>query len=216
MKADKPCLIACGIMQKEIEALISQGQIDAEVVFLDKELHSDYRKLEQALARPLKDHKSRVEAKPVVVYGDVCLGFNNEMRSLAGTSRSGQGGGAELHRLSSGRRGETPGDRSGSPLLIPDPGLHRIHRKDHVQNQGRNPPDFQPPERHPPDRFPGQTWRNIRIGSGRSATSPACRYWKPGRWGWPVLKKYYRTPWRKFNPEFFIPAYEALFSSWRR
>jgi len=69
-------------MQKEIEALISLGQIDAEVVFLDKELHSDYRKLEQALGQALERHTSRVEAKPVVVYGDVCLGFNNEMRGL--------------------------------------------------------------------------------------------------------------------------------------
>jgi hypothetical protein len=31
-------------MQKEIDTLISQGQIDAEVVFLDKELHSNYIK----------------------------------------------------------------------------------------------------------------------------------------------------------------------------
>ncbi len=72
------CLIACGIMQKEIDTLISLGQIDAKVVFLDKGLHSDYQKLDQALER----HKSRVEAKPVVVYGDVCLGFKNEMRRL--------------------------------------------------------------------------------------------------------------------------------------
>ncbi len=82
MKANKSCLIACGILQKEIDALIFLGQLDAEVVFLDKELHSDYRKLEQALGRALERHKSRVEAKPVVVYGDVCLGFNNEMRIL--------------------------------------------------------------------------------------------------------------------------------------
>ncbi len=81
MKANQSCLIACGIMQKEIDTLISLGQIDAEVVFLDKELHSDYQKLEKALDQALR-HKSRTGAKPVVVYGDVCLGFNNEMRSL--------------------------------------------------------------------------------------------------------------------------------------
>jgi hypothetical protein len=69
-------------MQKEIDALISQGQIDAEVVFLDKELHSDYRKLEKVLDQALERHTSGTGAKPVVVYGDVCLGFNNQMRGL--------------------------------------------------------------------------------------------------------------------------------------
>ena len=82
MKANQSCLIACGIMQKEIDTLISLGQIDAEAVFLDKELHSDYQKLEKALDQALRRHKSRTGAKPVVVYGDVRLGFNNEMRSL--------------------------------------------------------------------------------------------------------------------------------------
>jgi len=82
MKAKRTCLIACGIMQKEIDTLISQGQIDAEVVFLDKELHSNYIKLEKALDQALERHKRRAGAKPVVVYGDVCLGFKNEMRRL--------------------------------------------------------------------------------------------------------------------------------------
>ena len=82
MKAKRTCLIACGIMQKEIDTLISQGQIDAEVVFLDKELHVNYRKLERALDQALKRYQSRTGAKPVVVYGDVCLGFKNEMRGL--------------------------------------------------------------------------------------------------------------------------------------
>ena len=82
MAVDKLCLIACGIMQKEIEALISQGLIDAEAVFLDKELHVNYRKLDRALTQALEGHRSRSAAKPVVVYGDVCLGFKNEMRGL--------------------------------------------------------------------------------------------------------------------------------------
>lgn len=82
MATAKSYLIACGIMQKEIEALISRGLIDGEWVFLDKELHVNYRKLEGALTQALEKHGSRSEAKPVVVYGDVCLGFKNEMREL--------------------------------------------------------------------------------------------------------------------------------------
>ena len=82
MTADKAYLIVCGIMQQEIDTLISQGQIDAEGVYLDKELHVNYRKLERALDQALERHRNRVGAKPVVVYGDVCLGFKNEMRGL--------------------------------------------------------------------------------------------------------------------------------------
>jgi Protein of unknown function (DUF1638) len=82
MKANDSCLIACGIMQEEIDALISQGRIDAQVVYLNKGLHSNYQKLEKALGQVLEKHERGTGAKPVVVYGDVCLGFNNEMRSL--------------------------------------------------------------------------------------------------------------------------------------
>jgi hypothetical protein len=82
MTDTKPCLIACGIMQKEIDTLISQGLIDAEVVFLNKELHVNYRKLERALTQALERNRNRSGAKPVVVYGDVCLGFKNEMQGL--------------------------------------------------------------------------------------------------------------------------------------
>ena len=74
-----PLLISCGILQSEIEALIADGQIEAEAVFLNKYLHMDYRKLYDALKACLRKQRER---KPVVVYGDVCLGFNGEMQAL--------------------------------------------------------------------------------------------------------------------------------------
>jgi len=75
----RPLLISCGILQPEIEALIAREEIEAEAVFLNRYLHVDYRKLHDALKSSL--HKNR-ERKPVVVYGDVCLGFNGEMQAL--------------------------------------------------------------------------------------------------------------------------------------
>ena len=66
-------------MQPEIEALIAREEIEAEAVFLNKYLHMDYRKLHDALKASLRKHRER---KPVVVYGDVCLGFNGEMQAL--------------------------------------------------------------------------------------------------------------------------------------
>lgn len=75
----KPLLISCGILQPEIQALISCEDIRAEAVFLSKYLHVDYRKLHKALKASLHKHDER---RPVVVYGDVCLGFNGEMKAL--------------------------------------------------------------------------------------------------------------------------------------
>jgi hypothetical protein len=75
----KPLLISCGILQPEIDRLISQDEISAEVIFLNKYLHMDYSKLNQVLKASLKKHQDR---KTVVVYGDVCLGFHNEMQTL--------------------------------------------------------------------------------------------------------------------------------------
>lgn len=75
----KPLLISCGILQPEIDSLISQNEISAEVIFLNKYLHMDYTKLYRALKASLKKHQDR---KTVVVYGDVCLGFHNEMQRL--------------------------------------------------------------------------------------------------------------------------------------
>lgn len=76
---DKNLVVSCGILQPEIEALIATGEIDVDAVFLNKYLHFDYRKLHDALTASLRKHRQR---KPVVIYGDLCLGFNNEMRAL--------------------------------------------------------------------------------------------------------------------------------------
>jgi Protein of unknown function (DUF1638) len=74
-----PLLISCGILKPEIEALIEGKKILAEAIFLNKYLHMDYQKLQDALKSSLRKHS---EEKPVVIYGDLCLGFNNEMNAL--------------------------------------------------------------------------------------------------------------------------------------
>lgn len=75
----KPLLISCGILQPEIGALIECKEIEADVVFLNKYLHVDYQKLHNALKASILKHRQR---SPVVIYGDVCLGFNGEMQTL--------------------------------------------------------------------------------------------------------------------------------------
>jgi hypothetical protein len=59
--------------------LISSEDIRADAIFLNKYLHVDYQKLHNALKTSLRKHGKR---RPVAVYGDVCLGFNGEMKDL--------------------------------------------------------------------------------------------------------------------------------------
>ena len=79
---EKPCLISCGILRKEIEHLLEKGDIDAEVHFLSEKLHMDYNLLDRGLNGALNKHQKQSPQGVIVVYGDVCLGFNGEMKAL--------------------------------------------------------------------------------------------------------------------------------------
>jgi hypothetical protein len=79
---EKPCMISCGILKKEIEHLLETGDIDAEVHFLSERLHMDYNLLDRGLNKALKKYSKFKPQGVVVVYGDVCLGFNGEMKTL--------------------------------------------------------------------------------------------------------------------------------------
>lgn len=72
-------LISCGVLQPEIDALIDSGVINADAVYLNKFLHMNHKKLRVALKAALNRYRQR---NPVVVYGDLCLGFNGGMNCL--------------------------------------------------------------------------------------------------------------------------------------
>jgi hypothetical protein len=80
--AEKPCVISCGILRKEIEHLQEKGDIDVEVHFLSERLHMDYNLLDRGLNGALKEHQKVSSQDAIVVYGDVCLGFKGEMKAL--------------------------------------------------------------------------------------------------------------------------------------
>ena len=67
-------MISCGILKKEIEHLVKNGDIDAEVHFLSDTLHNDYTLLDRALSGAIKKHLKQSDKGVIVVYGDVCLG----------------------------------------------------------------------------------------------------------------------------------------------
>lgn len=78
----KPCVISCGILKTEIERLIADGSLDIHPYFLSDKFHYDYKLLDQALTGAIRKHARLYSGKIIVVYGDVCLGFNSEMNAL--------------------------------------------------------------------------------------------------------------------------------------
>lgn len=82
---EKPLVISCGILRKEIEYLQAKGDIDVETYFLSEKLHMDFNLLDRGLNDTLKKHQKESHRGVVVVYGDICLGFNGEMKQLIDT-----------------------------------------------------------------------------------------------------------------------------------
>ena len=79
----KPCLVACSVLREEIEHLIEQGELDAELVYVSKYFHVDYVLIEKNLRPVLKRAIERYPGNVILVYGDLCLGMNNEMKKIA-------------------------------------------------------------------------------------------------------------------------------------
>ncbi|MBC8394748.1 MAG: DUF1638 domain-containing protein [Deltaproteobacteria bacterium] len=78
----KPCVISCGILKTEIEKLMEEGSLNIEPYFLSDRLHYDYKLLEQGLGGAIRKRLRDCAGRIIVIYGDVCLGFNNEMKAL--------------------------------------------------------------------------------------------------------------------------------------
>jgi len=79
----KPCLVSCSVLRKEIERLIQQGKLDVDLVFVSQYFHVDYALIEKNLRPVLEKAIERYPGKVVLVYGDLCLGMENEMKKLA-------------------------------------------------------------------------------------------------------------------------------------
>lgn len=79
----KTCLVSCSVLKREIQQLIKQGDLDADLVLVSKLFHVDYEQLEANLRRVLERTLPRYPRKVALVYGDLCLGPNGEMKDLA-------------------------------------------------------------------------------------------------------------------------------------
>lgn len=77
----KPCLVSCSVLKEELKMLVNQGILDAELVFVSKYFHVDYEAVEKNLRKVLEHALKRSKGKVVLVYGDLCLGQNDEMKN---------------------------------------------------------------------------------------------------------------------------------------
>lgn len=79
----KPCLVACNVLQKEIQKLVKEEKLEADLVFVSKNFHVDYALIEKYLPPVIEKSLKRYPNNVILVYGDLCLGLDNEMKKLA-------------------------------------------------------------------------------------------------------------------------------------
>ena len=69
-------------MKEEIKQLVKRGDLDVDLVFVSKYFHVDYVQVEKNLRRVLEETQRRFKGNIVLVYGDLCLGQNDEMKKF--------------------------------------------------------------------------------------------------------------------------------------
>jgi hypothetical protein len=77
------CLVSCSVLKEEIKQLVKQRDLDVDLVFVSKYFHVDYAQVEQNLRRVLEETQRRFKGDIILVYGDLCLGQNDEMKKFA-------------------------------------------------------------------------------------------------------------------------------------
>jgi hypothetical protein len=70
-------------LKEEINQLVKQGDLDADIVFVSKYFHVDYEQIEKNLRPVLESTLRKFKGNVVLVYGDLCLGLDNQMEKLA-------------------------------------------------------------------------------------------------------------------------------------
>ena len=72
MDYQRPYLICCGILQKEVERLIEDSKLPVKPLFLEAGLHADFGELGKQLKQAIKECSKDSSSGIIVVYGDLC------------------------------------------------------------------------------------------------------------------------------------------------
>jgi hypothetical protein len=78
----KPCLISCSVLKNELKKLVENGELDVKLVFVSKYFHVDFSLVEKNLRQTIEQNQPISPRGIVLVYGDLCLGANDEMKKL--------------------------------------------------------------------------------------------------------------------------------------
>ena len=77
-----PCVISCGVLKRELTKLVETSEIDVDLHFLEAGLHYDYKLMERAIRGSAENNLKKHPEGAILIYGDVCLGFADEMKAL--------------------------------------------------------------------------------------------------------------------------------------
>ena len=135
---ERPCLVSCSALKAEIQELVKRGDLDADLVFVSKFFHGDYARLEESLRKVLGRTISRSGGRSVLVYGDLCLGPNDEMKKLAEEHGITKVNAVSCIDCLFGGKGNSSEADPTHRLLLLDPGMIDFYRylKDKARREG--------------------------------------------------------------------------------
>lgn len=81
---DRPLLIGCGVLEREIQFLIEKNSWPLDTCFLDSALHCDFEELSVKLTAALEEHRGR---RIIVFYG-YCHPLMDELLAPFGAIRT--------------------------------------------------------------------------------------------------------------------------------
>ncbi len=120
---DRLCLVSCTALKAEIQELVKKGDLDTDLVFVSKFFHGDYARLEENLRKVLSRMPTHSRERSVLVYGDLCLGPNDEMKKLAEEYGIAKVEAATCIDCLFGGKGKSSGVDPSHRLLLLDPGM---------------------------------------------------------------------------------------------
>ncbi len=82
-KQSKICVVSCSVLKDEIKQLIKQGDLDVEPFSSASTSTLTTIKSRRTSAEFLKTTLRKFQGNVVLVYGDLCLDMDNEMKQLA-------------------------------------------------------------------------------------------------------------------------------------
>jgi hypothetical protein len=144
LKKAKLCIVSCSVLKDEIQKLVKEGKLDADLLFVSKYFHIEYAQIEKHLRpvieRALKSHPEKV----ILVYGDLCLGADNEMKKLADEYGIVKVDAINCIDCQLGGKGVCLEADPNHDLMILSPGMTDFfdHAKDMMQKEGMGDADL--------------------------------------------------------------------------